>query len=47
MSVSVSAQDTFKHNRARKNVIVGGMVILVARDRIAVAVESSEKKEEP
>jgi hypothetical protein len=23
-------QDTFKHNRARKNVIVGGMVILVA-----------------
>jgi MFS family permease len=25
-----NVQDTFKHNRARKNVIVGGMVILVA-----------------
>jgi len=25
-----NVQDTFKHNRARKNVIAGGMVILVA-----------------
>jgi hypothetical protein len=29
-NIQPSVQDTFKHNRARKNVIVGGMVILIS-----------------